>query len=333
MFSYPQNTEEKCNLPSPLLTDLSPFSFIPDTTRETDPIDSVVIYDESYLLPLDSTKTHSGSSALLANQAKCPFRAFAAHRLQLRKRQETSEGPDPRERGTMIHAIMEFFWQHVHNQQTLYGLDEDTLSALIDKAIEKAIAPYSLRRKYSFPPLVQTVERKRLRQLVETLLDWERQRPDFNVTAIETEYSIELSSIEFKVRIDRLDTVENESQWIIDYKTTLPQKTPWNEERPSEPQILLYALLDDHINTVLFIELKKGQVACKGLSEADYQLPGIKPIQDDKSWQTLRSQWYQQLTTLAQEFRDGLCVPKPLAATVCEQCDFPDLCRYQRTED
>ena len=328
IFSYPKYTDDKSNLPSPLLTDLIPIdfqNFINSVSAEE--IDQQVIYQETYHLPLDSTLPHSANTALLANQAKCPFRAFSAHRLHLKGKLETTEGPNARERGTMIHKIMELFWLKVKDQHTLLSLDEDALALIIDEAIEKTISPYQKQRKYSFPSLIQTVERRRLKQLVDALLIWERERPDFNVTALEENYSFTLAKMQFDVRIDRLDTVENNQKWVIDYKTTLPQKTPWQEDRPSEPQILLYALLDEQINTLLFLELKNGQVACKGFSEEDSELTGVKTIQEKESWQTLRGQWHQQLTSLAEEFQQGICSPTPISPAICAQCDFPDLCR------
>ncbi|OGV51426.1 MAG: hypothetical protein A3F46_05935 [Legionellales bacterium RIFCSPHIGHO2_12_FULL_42_9] len=328
VFSYPQYSDAQSNGPTPLLTDLPPFLAIElDMDLAGSTTNQQTAYTEPYRLPLDPTRPHSGSTALLANQAKCPFRAFAAHRLHLKKNQDPSEGPNARERGIIIHRIMEQFWQQVNNQHTLLLLHEDALADLIDKAIDNAISPYLARRKYSFPSIVQNVEKKRLKQLVEALLAWERQRPHFSVTKVEERYAFKLATIHFDVRIDRLDTVENNQKWVIDYKTTLPQKSPWQEDRPTEPQILLYALLDEQINTILFVELKHGQVACKGLSEEDNAIQGIKPIQEKESWQALCKQWHQQLDSLAQEFHDGVCVPKPVNTSICAQCDFPDLCR------
>lgn len=327
VFSYPKYSDAQSNLPTPLLTNLTPFLSIEENMDLTNNHTNKIVYTETYQLPLDPTHPYQGSTSLLANQAKCPFRAFAAHRLHLKKSQETSEGPNALERGMIIHQIMEQFWQQVNNQHALLLLDEESLAKIIDNAINKAITPYQARRKYSFPPIIQCVERKRLKHLVEELLIWEKQRPDFSVTQVEENYSFELANIHFDVRIDRLDTVENNQKWVIDYKSTLPQKSPWQEDRPTEPQLLLYALLDDQINTILYIELKNGRVACKGLSEEDDKIKGIKTIQEKESWSALRKQWHQQLESLAKEFHDGECAPKPIHKSVCEQCSFSDLCR------
>ncbi len=328
VYSYPTCNEAESNSPTPLLNNLTPLILNDEETHLKTSLNQCVVYHEPYHLPLDPAHPYQGSTALLANQAKCPFRAFAAHRLHLKKNIETSEGPNARERGMIIHQIMEQFWLQVHNQHTLLHLDDTTLGSFIDDAINKAISPYQARRKYSFPPLIQNVEKKRLKQLVEALLIWEKQRPDFSVTAVEENYLFNLANIHFNVRIDRLDTVEHHQKWVIDYKTTLPQKSPWQEDRPTEPQILLYALLHEQINTILFVELKKGRIACKGLSEENTNIQGVKPIQDKESWSALRSQWRQQLEIIAQEFQSGVCAPQPIHQSVCEQCDFSDLCRF-----
>ena len=328
IFSYPKYTDDKSNMPSPLLTEFTLQAFKPPQPELAVKTNYHAIqYTETYELPLEPSLSHRGGTSLLANQAKCPFRAFAAHRLHLKKNLEATEGPNARERGMIIHQIMEEFWQHVKTQKTLLTLEEETLTKLIENAISKALAPYQARRKYSFPPTVQWVERKRLKQLVEALLSWEKQRPDFSVAKIEENYTVSLANIHFDVRIDRLDVVENNQEWVIDYKTSLPQKSPWQEEKPTEPQLLLYAMLNDKINTLLFLELKNGQIACKGLSEEDQGIRGIKTIQANESWTKLRSEWRKQLEALAQEFQAGMCIPKPIHPSVCEQCDFKDLCR------
>ncbi|WP_051131959.1 hypothetical protein [Legionella tunisiensis] len=55
------------------------------------------------------------------------------------------------------------------------------------------------------------------------------------------------------------------------------------EERPQVPQLLLYALLDETINALLFAQLKAGQLTCKGLSAETYSVPGIITLKKTKT--------------------------------------------------
>lgn len=271
-----------------------------------------------------------GGTAILSNQAKCPFKAFAEHRLRAKTSLQTTDGLDNKERGQIIHKVMELLWQKLENQHNLLHLANDILEQYIDGAIHTALA--SLKKHCdSFPDSIREVEYARLKRMVHTCLEWEKQRPPFTIAAIEQSYTINLAGLDFQVRVDRMDQVEDK-KWVIDYKSTLPASKPWNEERPKESQLLLYALLDEQINTLLLLQLKAGKISCAGLSEEKYSISGISPLKKEETWTECKDLWQKQLTDLAKEFQDGHCVPQPAHLTICQQCDFQNLCRFQGEE-
>ncbi len=324
VFSYPRLTGDSPNLPSPLISHLPKLT--PQETTENSLSSRLVARNELYSIPLAATEPVSGGTALLGNQAKCPFRAFATHRLHASPALTITDGPDLSERGQVIHKIMELLWQRLGSQRNLLALTHEALQQHIKDVIDRALSPLFDDHKLCFPPLVQEVELSRLHQMVNTCLEWEKQRPPFEVEALEKSFIIQLADMDFRVRIDRLDSVAGK-KWVIDYKSSLPINKPWNEERPEAPQLLLYTLLDRNINTLLFLQLKAGQIFCSGLSEDNLPVRGISPLKKDEDWSVRQEEWQQQLTQLATEFRNGHCPPKPSRAATCQQCDFPNLCR------
>lgn len=326
VFSFPRLSADKPNLASPLIVHLPQFSsnFLAKTPRESLLVDWI----EDYKIPLTPEERITGGTTILANQAKCPFRAFAAHRLQAKAGLEVSDGPDARERGQLIHKVMELLWLSLQSQKNLLSLSKEQLDQQIETAIYSALEPLISQRPHSFSTLIQEVELSRLKRLVHACLDWERQRPAFEVEAIEQAYNINLAGIDFRLRVDRLDRLANGKKWVIDYKSSLPQSQPWKEERPKEPQLLLYALLDETINTLLFAQLKAGQLSCKGLSEENHDLNGLNTIKKDETWAEYRDYWQSELQALAEEFSQGHCQPQPASASICQQCDFQNLCRF-----
>ena len=269
----------------------------------------------------------SGGTALLANQAKCPFRAFATHRLHANPALSMSDGPDALERGQIIHKILEVLWQRLGSQQQLLHLSPEALHQQIENAIKTALIPLINEQSLSFSPLIQDVELSRLRRLIKASLEWEKQRPPFVVEALEQKFTLQLAGIDFRVRVDRLDKVGDDKKWIIDYKSSLPINKPWNEERPEAPQLLLYALLDNSINALLFVQLKAGRISCSGLSENKVPIQGLTALKKEECWEDLQQQWHEQLTQLANEFKAGYCPPQPNRLSTCQRCDFPHLCR------
>lgn len=326
VFSYPKLSEDKPNLPSPLIAGLPSLPAYEITSNEKAlPLNSFI---EAYEIPIAENEKVIGGTAILANQAKCPFRAFATHRLHAKAALTTSDGPDAKERGQLIHKVMELMWQTLKSQKNLLSLDNPQLDQTIEQAICKALEPIIQQRPSSFSALIQDVEMVKLKNLVQACLNWERERPAFEIKALEESFSINLAGIDFKLRVDRLDQLEDGSKWIIDYKSSLPTSMPWNEERPKEPQLLLYALLDETINGLLFAQLKAGQLTCKGFTAEKHSLAGLNSLKKEERWADYREHWQIQLNELAEEFSQGHCQPQPATAAVCQNCDLQNLCRF-----
>ncbi len=325
VLSYPKMTADIPNMPSPLIHHHKVFNApILDNTERTT---ALITFQEDYLIPLQEKEHISGGTSLLSNQAICPFRAFATHRLHAKPALLPSTGPDMSERGKTLHRIMELLWRQLKSQHHLNTLAQETLSQYIQEAIQQSLAPLIHSRPFSFSHLVQDVERTRLTRLVNACLDWEKQRPSFVISAVEESAYIQLAGIDFQVRIDRLDELESSQKWVIDYKTSIPVNKPWQETRPEAPQLLLYALLYEDINALLFIQLKAGRISISGVSEEKLAIKGINTIANDTPWQTHRMQWHQQLTDLAYEIRAGFCPPTPNRASNCQFCNMDKICR------
>lgn len=321
VVSYPRLDGDQPNLPSPLINGLGEYQPLP-TEDVRDNRDALEFYEETYLIPQAVNETLSGGSYALANQAKCPFKAFAEHRLKAHSTPKPSEGIDPKERGKVIHRAMELLWTSLQSQEQLLSLEPSALKHLIDGSINQALSEMSA----AHPKFTQTVEIRRLKKLIHACLDWERQRPPFKIAALEQSFSINLAGVDFKVRVDRMDFVDKNT-WVIDYKSSLPSTKPWYEERPKEPQLLLYALLNENINTLIHLQLKTGNVHISGISEETIELPGIAGIKKNDSWTSCITRWQHQLLQLAEEYQKGICAPKPSLSSTCQFCEHQALCR------
>ncbi len=323
VFSYPRLMGDTPHLPSPLILGRPEFvaQALPITAHHLIP------YHEHYLVPPVDHERIAGGTSLLSNQVKCPFRAFAAHRLFAADGLDVSSGPDACERGQLLHKVMELVWQKLLNQQQLLALSSLELEQTIEDALNRAFQALISVRPQSFSSFIQAIEKTRLKQLIQACLAWEKTREPFEVDALEQTFAIRLGALDFKVRIDRLDKHANQKKWVIDYKTSLPVNQPWKEERPEASQLLMYALLDHDINALLFLQLKKGHLTCSGISEDNIAVKGVASLAADEQWSDYQKHWHQQLTDLSNEFQTGYCPPLPNRASLCTQCEFQNLCR------
>lgn len=321
--SFPKMTGDTPNLESPLIAQLPMYtSILPQEISKV----CLVPYDVTYRVPLLTGETLRGGTQLLSNQAQCPFKAFAKHRLHLTPEIDSTRGPNAMERGQILHLVMDKLWSVLQDQAKLLTMSDEQLHALLDRIISSILTPLSKTRHYSVGPLVQSIEASRLKLLAKANLDWEKTRAPFKIHALEKQFSIQLAGIDFNVRIDRLDQV-NDKKWVIDYKTTMPSNKPWHEDRPEEPQLLLYALLDQDINALLFLQLKAGRLTCSGFSEQSVDLKGISALKGEETWENYQQAWQMKLLQLAEEVHGGICTPTPLRPSICSRCEEINLCR------
>ncbi|KGP62302.1 endonuclease [Legionella norrlandica] len=325
VFSYSQFQEDTPNLPCALITHYPAYNPLP-VSSEVNHQTCLIEFEEHYQVPLIPNEAISGGTSLLANQAKCPFKAFAEHRLKAKPSPTTFDGMDEKEKGQLIHKVLELLWQTLGNQGQLLKLNSAELEQCIDQAIQNSLKPLKQTHPQIFSDFIAMVEQTRLKRIILSYLEWEKQRPPFSIAALEENHSIHLAGLDFKVRVDRLDQVGSQ-KWIIDYKSTLPNSKPWNEERPMEPQLLLYALLDEQINTLLLIQLKTGKIKVSGFSDEKLESKEINTLKESESWEEYRQTWLEQLSHLAEEIKNGHCLPLPQNLTICQQCDFLNLCR------
>ena len=320
VFSWARREEDRELSPSPLIAQL------PEATVDLPLFASyrelifnkgkTETFTDEKAPPLE-IKTVRGGTRVLADQAACPFRAFARHRLGAEALEAPEPGPDAMARGSLLHALMAGIWGELKTQQ---GLQKD-ISLVVSRAAENAIKEQKIEGRFA------ELEKQRLIRLAGEWLDLEKARKNFSVVAIERKVEIAIGNLSLSGRIDRMDRLEDGSHAIIDYKTG-SRATPgdWMGERPDEPQLPLYAVTaKEDVAAVAFAKLRAGDMKFAGFSLQDHAIPGVKPA---KSWSGLMQYWKTELENLAAGFARGEAGvdPKKGLAT-CRNCDLQPLCR------
>lgn len=257
----------------------------------------------------------SGGSGLLARQAECPFHAFMQYRLFAREVEDAELGIDPRDRGLLLHRVLEDFWRDARDQEVLLGLPEAQLQSRVTELTQKATEDY--RNLYRLSAL----ERERVEEVALQWLAFEKQRPPFSVEEVEVARDIDFEGLRIHLIIDRIDSVYVDnganSRVIIDYKTgTRHDPRSWMLARPGEPQLPLYAVTEETpVSGIAFALLDRRVRAFRGYTDGDALLPevGLPALPDPDhprrqvpiTWEDALTHWRQQLGALAQEICDG----------------------------
>jgi probable DNA repair protein len=325
VVSYPVREKDRDLIGSPLISGVSSPLETPETgttARYRDRIFTArrieAIEDER--APALSTTTPKGGTRILSDQAACPFRAFAKHRLNAETLEEPVEGLDARARGLLLHTLMKELWTELQGSTGLQG----NVEPAIERAANAAVAEAALEEPFA------GLETKRLAKLAREWLEVERQREPFEVVAMEEKRKLTVSSLELNGRIDRMDKLDAGGHALIDYKTGRPTPNDWLNERPDDPQLPLYALNSKEvIDAVAFAKLKTGEMRYMGFSRRKDLIPDVKPAKD---WDSLVAGWKKELDALGSGFASGdaRVDPKKLLHT-CRTCDLQPLCRvYER---
>jgi RecB family exonuclease len=194
--------------------------------------------------PIGEEAWQRGGTRVFQYQAACPFRAFVELRLGAEDLEAPAPGLDARQRGTLVHAALEIFWNEVHTYEALCNRPD--IGDVVRTAVASAVRRFEEDRGAPLPERFAALERRRLERIVNDWLDLEKRREPFEVIKPEGERDAEVGGIHFRVKIDRIDRIDRiagERDVIIDYKTGTPSVRNWETERPDEPQLPLYSVV------------------------------------------------------------------------------------------
>ena len=298
-----------------------------------------------------------GGSRLLADQAACPFRAFANHRLGAEPLERPQAGLDARRKGSLLHQVLERVWQALQSQSNLLAMQADELTDLVRATIGEVLEAQRRRSPATFTPRLAAVEAQRLEQRVLAWLELERQRSPFTVAACEQKRQFAAGGLRLGVKIDRIDRLEDGSLVVLDYKTGKVAPAAWFGERPEEPQLPLYGVVsrtafkdvgDGEVGdgkvgaapvaAVAYALIQADGAGFSGVARDGGILPGLPPsrkgpLQEaSENWPAVLDDWAAELERLTTAFQEGEAAVDPKhGLKTCERhyCELGPLCRVR----
>ncbi len=347
IFSWSEKDGDRELRASPVLVDISFIEIVDRVKTIAETLSQPVTMEklDDHIAPKVSEheKIHGGI-ALLKAQAICPAWAFYQYRLGAIALKEPADGLDSSARGNLVHAALQCFWQEYRDLTTLKAMSADTLDKAITTAVASGIALFCNQQAIQIPAQIVTLEQYRLQQLLSTWLKFELERVDFAVQACEKEISLDISGINVKVVIDRIDMLVNEENEgglvIIDYKTgSIADTKSWSETRITEPQLPIYASIamhNENIVAVCFGKVRQDDCQFTGVTKVDGIMPKIKSLENlsknssmklFNSWDELMMHWQTSLKTITEEIKNGEASNKFKDENALAYCDVKPLLR------
>jgi probable DNA repair protein len=331
VLSHPRRDGDRDLAPSPLIamvteTDLA----LPEYATWRDAIHRAGVMervDDARAPALAPTGSAHGGAGLVKDQAACPFRAFARHRLRAEGVGAPHTGLDATERGTLVHRVLGAAWSELEDKRALDATEAPALETLLRAAAEEAIRRQKRDRPTTLGGRFAVLERDRLVRLAREWLELERARGDFAVLATEAERDAPLGPLSLRLRLDRIDRLASGEHYVVDYKTGRAAVPALLGERPDEPQLPLYlTVAEPDAAGIAFAQVRAGDMRFVGLARDPALLPGTKA--PPAGWDDQRAAWRAALERLADEFATGHAAVAPKrAAHTCRLCDLQPLCR------
>ena len=177
-----------------------------------------------------------GGTGILQAQSQCPLMAFMDFRLGAKYGLQTvEEGLQNNFQGTLVHEVLEHFWQETKTQVAMLSLTDEALHERLASHINQSFESLQGTIEKAYLEL----EQKRIFELCLQWLELEKTRPSFAVTGQEEAHEIELAGIQFNITIDRVDEVEGE-RVILDYKTGKASINNLMKTPTKAPQLAVY---------------------------------------------------------------------------------------------
>lgn len=327
VVSCMEREQDRVLRPSPLFTELD---------RREAPMERTAFWPEPVALEaLDDRVAPAvaadfvprGGTRILELQAKCPFRAFAEIRLGAKSLEVSEAGLNPRDRGSLLHIVLEHVWNAIQSQAELKALAEDELRVQIRAGIEGAFRHRFHKAAFEdpFEREVRGIEATRLEALVFEWMGLEKRRSEFTVIGQEKGERVHVGALQFDARIDRVDRLASGREVIIDYKTGDVSTAAWEGERPESPQVPIYAIAHERpVGAVAFAKIQPDSCGFEGIASEANALPEVTT----GDLTARLAEWRSVFEALAASFvaGDARVDPKTFPGT-CEFCKLGPFCR------
>jgi ATP-dependent helicase/nuclease subunit B len=367
-FSFARQAKGVEQRPSRLIAQIagSPSALPQELRPDPPPWPIATAYTDDSRIPFPPGDA-SGGSNILTSQSQCPFKAFATARLAAERWEPAEAGLTAAERGLLLHDVMHRVWagppDGIRSHAELAATSD--LATFVAGHVERTMRERTpARARESMPPRYLDLEGSRLIGLVTEWLRFEQTRVPFTVADTELKASPSIEGLNLRLRLDRIDRLNDGTLLVIDYKTGIIDTKVWDLPQPEDVQLPLYAgfALDQCLRIALeeklggkishpvfpdpyawlgglaFANVRAGEMRFAGrVRSAKSTLQSSINANTNLVKKPLKLQeidaWRLKIQGLAGDFLAGRAAADPRDDNTCKKCRLHVICRIQEVVD
>jgi ATP-dependent helicase/nuclease subunit B len=353
VFSFASHAVEAEARPSRLVVQSmgTPRGLPPMSARQvdSDTAQPATEWFEDASRPRFQNDSMAGGAGTLSRQSNCPFQAFATARLNTQDWNAAEAGLSARQRGQLLHGVLVRIWGGnalgdgpapgaiwTHAELTAIPDLASFVRGFVDHTMHESCLPKTRNGLPDrFPPRLLALEADRLTRLVTEWLAYEQQRLPFSVDGAEVARAVTVAGLTVSLRLDRIDSVATGDKLVIDYKTGGDGPRVWEDDRPENVQLPLYAThaVPERVEGLVFARVKAGDVGFYGrvrnaTSSLQPDLKGTAPLVKAPLTDTQLEDWRLKIEQLGEDFVAGHAEVDPKdGLKTCEHCYLHAVCR------
>jgi probable DNA repair protein len=316
--------------PSPLIAAAAPADWAPPAAAAPAALPQESL-DDTQGPPLAAGNRGGGGLDVLDTQARNPLWAFVRHRLGGRELAPYADAATVNVRGQFLHKALELVWGMMPDQDALH---EVMAAGRLPALLEQAVAQAAEEELQDYAPALKALECQRAQAVLASWLDMEAQRLPFAVAQVEKNHQWQRGALTLKLRLDRIDSLDDGRSVIVDYKTGVAAAKPepdWSRSRPVNVQLPFYASVlaeaaGGDVAGLVLAQVHARQVAAQGLADEDLGMPGVTLASESKyfdglSWPRIRERWRMAIEALADEYVAGYAANVAYRRDDLKYCD------------
>ena len=266
--SYPLSDEDAEQTPSDLISAVQKS----DTAAIADPgwhasslLASLAIHAVLDDVPsVRAGENISGGAGTIQRQINEPISAFVQGRLSARPLNPQAIGIPAPMRGNLIHDALYHLYIDLPTSEDIAGWQTEELEERVTAAVAAAFMRHERNADAVLHQLLQ-LERRRISALLRQFVARDSSRGEFSIASVEGKFEFVSGRVQLPLRFDRIDSFDDGSIAIIDYKTGARKRLLNHAGDVQEIQLFVYACATDvPVSALTLINIDSREISFDG---------------------------------------------------------------------